>query len=133
VQLSGVAYPVARGSLYQGDKQPVVVLVVLRVPLDPDRKIMALNLDRLYRAVGGKANGLHPATELVDRLVMMAAALGFRAKYGGHGTAFVKGNPVGCHLARCRPVSIAGEHVRQVLVKRAAQTDIEHLEATTNG
>jgi hypothetical protein len=124
---------VARRSLYQGDEQAVVVLVVLRVPLDADREFVALYLDRFYRAVAGKADSLYPATEPVDRLVVMAAALSFSAKYGGDGAAGVEGYPVRCHLAGCRAVSIAAQHVRQVLVKCAVQADIEHLEAATNG
>jgi hypothetical protein len=100
--------------------------------LDADRKAVPFYLDRFYGAVAGKANRLYPATEPVDRLVVMAAAHSFGAEYGGDGGAGVQGHPVRRHLARCSPVSIAAQHVRQVLVQGAVQTDIEHLKAATN-
>jgi hypothetical protein len=101
--------------------------------LDPDRKVVPLDLDRFYGPVPGKADRLHPATELVDRLVVMAAAHSFGPEYGGNGAPGVDGHPVRGHLARCRPVSIAAEHGRQVLVEGAVQADIEHLKAAANG
>jgi hypothetical protein len=38
--------------------QAVVVLVVLWVPLDADRKVVPLDLDRFYGPVSGKADRL---------------------------------------------------------------------------
>jgi hypothetical protein len=107
-------------------------LVVLRVPLDADRKVGPSYFDRFYGAVVSKADRLHLATELVDGLVVMAAAHRLGTEYRGHGAAGVEGHPVRGHLARCRTVSIAAEHIRQVLVQGAVQADIEHLKAATN-
>jgi hypothetical protein len=108
-------------------------LVVLWVPLDADRKVVPLYLDRFYGPVASEADRLYPAPGLVDRLVVMAAAHRFGPEYGGDGAAGVEDHPVRGHLARCRPVSIAAQHVRQVLVQRAVQADIEHLKAAANG
>jgi hypothetical protein len=117
----------------QGDEQTVVMGVVLRVPLDAYGEPGADDLDRLNAAVVRKPDGLKPAAKPVDALVVMAVALSLHTEKRGDSAAGLEDNPVGPHLAERLPVGVVAQDLREVLVKRASEADVEQLQAPANG
>jgi hypothetical protein len=114
-------------------EQAQVSPVLLGVPLDADRKPPALDFDRLNRAVVSEADGLQALPEPVHGLVVMAPTLSLGAENRADGAGGLQYDPVGAGVTENRPMVIVADYLGEVLMKGAAEADVQQLQAAADG
>ena len=125
----------ARGE--EGPKQPpaALILLALRVPLDPQDKPAARKLDRLDHPVRGVGRGGEAARDLLDRLMVSAVDPEPSAAEDGVEPALrLDLDPVPGKA--CRQGGLMAKRApalpRQILVERAAERHIEELHSSAH-
>ena len=103
------------------------------MPLDSHREGPAQHLDRLDDTVIAASGHHQPLTQFVDGLMMAAQHLGPISQQALHDGAWLGGHANRGEPARARLVIVRADDVGEMLDEAAAQSDVEHLVATTDG